>query len=338
MKNSTNNKNTANDSSEYLKKANERIRPVARLMIKQFEDILNIPHGHLIEIADKPVQVFTFVDFLVRAKQLIDGITPIGTKNPIDSWNTINANIPFLKNISVDSLISRSCVCVSVVHFLNLHSVNPIYNPFPDVPVEHEAFLETCILRHCGIVHGIIAKPRIFEPDRPITHFEMIKIILLTLHYNLYGQYTPTKVFFAHSNADKDIVRSLKSYMERRGVRGWIDEEQIRAGISLKRYLADTISDPEMLIIAIISSNSIKSNWVTFELEVAFEHQTTSFPKIIALQVGNVTMPDFLSHLSYVPVDFTGNHYIDIAEVERVCEYLISIIQDIDFKRVKPKS
>jgi len=92
--------------------------------------------------------------------------------------------------------------------------------------------------------------------------------------YSLRSSMQPT-VFLSHSSCDKQFVRALGLFLKSRGIRVWIDEAEIGIGESLIVKLSEAIDQVDF-IVAVISSSSVKSKWVQFELEQAMTDQVTS--------------------------------------------------------------
>lgn len=74
-----------------------------------------------------------------------------------------------------------------------------------------------------------------------------------------------TKVFISHSNRDKKFVNMLSSRLTEDGIHVWIDEKQLAIGDNIAEKINDAISKTDYFIV-VLSKNSTKSNWVSFEL------------------------------------------------------------------------
>jgi hypothetical protein len=75
-------------------------------------------------------------------------------------------------------------------------------------------------------------------------------------------------VFLSHSSRDKRFVRSLSTYLEKCGIRTWLDEADLIAGQSLANRLCESVSKTNLLIV-VLSKHSAASPWVTKELAIA---------------------------------------------------------------------
>jgi hypothetical protein len=78
-----------------------------------------------------------------------------------------------------------------------------------------------------------------------------------------------SSVFLSHSSVDKPFVRKLAREFEKNGIKGWVDEAEIKIGDSLMSHIEDGIKKAEYFAI-ILSKNSINSPWVAAELKAAF--------------------------------------------------------------------
>ena len=102
-------------------------------------------------------------------------------------------------------------------------------------------------------------------------------------------------VFLSHSHQDKPRVLAFAKYLNRRGITAWIDEAEIRHGESLLLKIGDALRSVD-LVLAFLSNNSISSQWVQRELEIAtnieFERRKVC---LIPVLLDHVELPPFLS-------------------------------------------
>jgi len=75
-------------------------------------------------------------------------------------------------------------------------------------------------------------------------------------------------VFLSHSHEDKKFVNRLAADLMSAGVKVWLDEAEIKIGDSLILKIEEAISTVQY-VAACLSLNSVKSNWVTKELDIA---------------------------------------------------------------------
>ncbi len=110
-------------------------------------------------------------------------------------------------------------------------------------------------------------------------------------------------VFLSHNSADKPFVRRLAAELEKRGISCWVDEAEIHYGESLVQKISNAI-ERIVLVLAVISNNSVDSSWVRQELEWAMTKEIKQRRVvIIPLLVGKCDIPFFLMNKLYA--DFT---------------------------------
>lgn len=106
-------------------------------------------------------------------------------------------------------------------------------------------------------------------------------------------QSTPS-IFISHNWSDKEFARRLAHDLQLAGVKVWIDELEIKLGDSLIQKIREGIDGVDY-VAALISSNSVKSEWVTKELDVAMNQEIGNRKvKVIPLRLDSCEMPGFL--------------------------------------------
>lgn len=75
-----------------------------------------------------------------------------------------------------------------------------------------------------------------------------------------------TTVFISHNSKDKPFVHKLAKALKARNIKCWVDEAEMRFGESLVHKISEAINEIN-LVIAVISNNSVFSNWVRQELD-----------------------------------------------------------------------
>lgn len=107
------------------------------------------------------------------------------------------------------------------------------------------------------------------------------------------------KVFISHSSADKKFVRMLKDALVENSIDIWLDEDQLDLGDNLISRLDYALNTSSHLVI-ILSPNSIKSDWVKFELKKALSNTRTGLmQKIIPIMYRNCEIPEELKDILY---------------------------------------
>lgn len=112
-----------------------------------------------------------------------------------------------------------------------------------------------------------------------------------------------SSIFLSHSSADKPFVRKLAADIHRNGFYAWVDEAEIKLGDSLIGKIEEGIENTDYLGV-VISSNSIKSEWVTREVRIALNQEIHGKRvKVLPILLENVNIPSFLLDKKYA--DFT---------------------------------
>ena len=79
-------------------------------------------------------------------------------------------------------------------------------------------------------------------------------------------------VFISHNRKDKPKARAIAKKLVQYGIHVWIDEAEIKPGDSLIKKIRDGIEYVDYLV-ALISKNSVESEWVTKELDIAMNRE-----------------------------------------------------------------
>jgi hypothetical protein len=112
-----------------------------------------------------------------------------------------------------------------------------------------------------------------------------------------------TTVFISHNSKDKAFVRRLAKALEARNIKCWVDEAEIHFGESLVHKISGAINEIG-LVIAVISNNSVFSNWVRQELDWAMTKEIKGNKiVVIPIIIDKCDIPFFLANKLYA--DFT---------------------------------
>ena len=101
-------------------------------------------------------------------------------------------------------------------------------------------------------------------------------------------------VIISNNYKDKPIARKIAKELDKYGIKVWIDESEIRLGDSLIEKIRDGLDHMDFLI-ALISENSVHSEWVKRELDIAMNKEIDgkNLYRFLFL-LGNVKCLDFL--------------------------------------------
>lgn len=104
------------------------------------------------------------------------------------------------------------------------------------------------------------------------------------------------KAFISHSSKDKPFVRRLKRDLELNYIDSWLDEDELLPGDSLMDKLNSALKDSSHFMI-VLSPNSVKSDWVKFELDNALRYvEEETLLKIIPIHYRKCDIPEILKH------------------------------------------
>ncbi|MDF1741963.1 MAG: toll/interleukin-1 receptor domain-containing protein [Verrucomicrobiales bacterium] len=110
-------------------------------------------------------------------------------------------------------------------------------------------------------------------------------------------------LFLSHSSNDKFFARKLAEKLSQVGVKVWIDEAELRIGDSLLEKISSAIQGSDF-VGAVLSHNSVKSNWVQKELAMAMDREIGGKQVVVLpILIESCTIPPFLADKLYA--DFT---------------------------------
>ena len=111
-------------------------------------------------------------------------------------------------------------------------------------------------------------------------------------------------IFLSHNSKDKFFVRKLAERLTEHGVKVWLDEAEIKIGESLTQKIGKALQENDFVGV-VLSTNSIKSEWVQRELQVAIQREFEQKKVIVLpLLLEPVDLPPFLGDKLYA--DFTS--------------------------------
>lgn len=106
-------------------------------------------------------------------------------------------------------------------------------------------------------------------------------------------------LFLSHSHRDKHFVRRLANDLTSAGARVWFDEAEIKIGDSLLKRIEEGICGADYLG-AVLSPDSVNSNWVQRELEIALTEEIAGrIVKVLPLLFRDCEIPKFLAGKLY---------------------------------------
>lgn len=129
------------------------------------------------------------------------------------------------------------------------------------------------------------------------------------------------RVFISYSHADSSFAVRLEKALKKRSVDVWIDRKEILVGESLIGRIREGI-DSSKFVCAVLSQQSLQSQWVKNELDIAMNQQIESgsvkvFPLVLEK---DIELPSFL----------IGKLYVDFSTEESFKNGIDQIIRAID--------
>jgi hypothetical protein len=112
--------------------------------------------------------------------------------------------------------------------------------------------------------------------------------------------------FISHSTKDKPFVRKLAADLVSSGIKVWLDEQRILVGDSIPEKIAQGLADSDFFLI-VVSENSVKSPWVTKELNNALVQEIERRKvKVLPIKLDSSEMPTSIADKLYA--NFTGSY------------------------------
>jgi hypothetical protein len=113
-------------------------------------------------------------------------------------------------------------------------------------------------------------------------------------------------IFVSHAHEDKPLARELFAGLVTRGYAVWIDDVELRIGDSLVERIADAISEGDF-VVAIVSPDSLKSNWCKQELAwAATKGIADKRVVVLPIRYRGATMPATLADRLWADADQAG--------------------------------
>lgn len=143
-----------------------------------------------------------------------------------------------------------------------------------------------------------------------------------------------SSIFLSHNSKDKSFVRILATDLRRNGYYVWVDEAEIKLGDSLIDKIREGI-DKVQYVGVILSKNSIESEWVRREVDIAMNQEIAGKKvKVLPLMLEDVEPPGFLAGKLYA--DFTSEENYKQG-LELIMERLDEVPSEIDTRTFTPQ-
>jgi cold shock protein len=123
------------------------------------------------------------------------------------------------------------------------------------------------------------------------------------------------EVFLSYNHHDEWIAKWLADELGKSGVKVWIDQEGMRTGDNIYDRVAAEITESQFFL-ALMTENSVKSDWVKTETAIAVERYKQHKLVILPVRVGSVRVPESLREFSVLELDL-GSREISIGKLVR---------------------
>jgi TIR domain len=141
-------------------------------------------------------------------------------------------------------------------------------------------------------------------------------------------------VFISHSAADKPFVRRLYGELQRRGLRLWLDEAEIRVGESIPERVGNAIQQADVFCI-VLSSASVASHWVSRELNAFVPRMIQRNGVVVPCRLDSCALPPLIADLKYA--DFSVSFELGLLDFLNAVRIREELDQQAQVAAVRPK-
>jgi hypothetical protein len=133
--------------------------------------------------------------------------------------------------------------------------------------------------------------------------------------------------FLSYNSGDADWVVTLKDALEKKGVKVWLDRNQIRPGDRFVTVLEEALNRVSNVVV-VVSPGSLRSSWVQDEYHRALtlSNANPNRLRLIAVLIGDAEPPGFLAN----------RDWIDFRDATRFTESLDELVFGITGHREGP--
>ncbi len=101
----------------------------------------------------------------------------------------------------------------------------------------------------------------------------------ISINQVLRGEGTVSQVFISYSRRDLDFVQHLSDRIRRRNFRVWMDKSDIKPGSNWQEAIKTSVCASDAMI-AVISPDSVTSEWVRIEIDEALDQNIPVIPYV----------------------------------------------------------
>jgi hypothetical protein len=129
------------------------------------------------------------------------------------------------------------------------------------------------------------------------------------------------EVFISYSSLDKSFVRKLTTRIQKEGYSVWVDEHKLIVGDPLANKISIALKDSKIILV-IISSASLKSKWLKYELNNATEMMIQGKARLIPVVIEDVSLLPEVQGILYA--DFRRSFKYGIKSIFTALQYEIN--------------
>lgn len=135
-------------------------------------------------------------------------------------------------------------------------------------------------------------------------------------------------IFISYSHIDKIFAKKLVQKLESHGVKVWLDEKSLEVGDLIVRSVFKAIEKCSFFAV-ILSRNSVKSEWVKREIDLATSHEIKGkHVKVLPLLIDECKIPEYLVGKYYADfrISFTDGYLSLLSKVKPKIQNIIKIL------------
>lgn len=120
--------------------------------------------------------------------------------------------------------------------------------------------------------------------------------------------------FLSYNSADRRVAQQLQSRLAKAGISVWMDQHQLGIGDPLITRIGSAIHETPH-VIALLSSNSVNSPWVQFELNVAMNQEIHGRRTVVLpVLLDDCKIPEYLKGKVYADLRPAPRNYRQVVE------------------------
>lgn len=107
------------------------------------------------------------------------------------------------------------------------------------------------------------------------------------------------QVFISYSHTDSQLAQTLSTYLQKKGIRVFLDAWRIGVGERISEVLSDALSASNYVIL-LASQKALASSWVSAEIDAAIGNEMAGKCRLLIVRVGDANLPALLRGKMYL--------------------------------------